>query len=109
MFINLKYCLKKYSNSEDIIDIKKYCDTSKKIDKYLRMIQDEKKFNKEQEKDFINILKESILDYIKDMHNEDYEYLAEELDVKIQNSISDKWENDEVVYYFPMHDTFITM
>ena len=48
--------------------------------------------------------------YLKDMFENEYDYLADNLTVTSVGSIKDEWLNGEVVYYFPKHrDKYITM
>lgn len=51
-------------------------DLSKEIDKYLKGLQDDIKFTTKVKQRFIDILKESILDFIKDRYSEDFDYLS---------------------------------
>lgn len=109
LFSGFSYCLNKYKidNSSEVI--RKYMDLSKEIDKYLKGLQDDIKFTTKVKQRFIDILKESILDFIKDRYSEDFDYLSKQLTITLQNNVSDHWENGETVYYFPTHDKYITM
>lgn len=108
-FSGISYCLNKYKtdNSSEIIRL--YVDLSTEIDKYLKGIQDDIKFTPKVKQRFIDILRESILDFIRDKYSADYDYLSKQLTITIQNSVTDHWENGETVYYFPTHDKYIKM
>lgn len=56
---------------------------------------------------FSDLIKESILCFIK--LKEDYEYLKENLHINIRLSITDKDQNGEVLYYFLKHKKYIIM
>ena len=109
LFSGLNYCLKKYSVDDEPETLNTYRNLSVLIETYLHKLQDEKNFTKEDKKHFIEILKESILDFIKDRYRDNLEYLSKQLTIRIQDSVTDHWENGEAVYYFPTHDKYITM
>lgn len=103
------YCLEKYSIDDDPETLNTYRKLSILIKGYLHKLKDENNFSKEDKKHLIAILKESILDFIKDNYAEDFEYLSKELIITTQKSVTDHWENGEMIYYFPTHDKYITM
>ena len=105
----IRYILEKYIPDNSKEAVAKFCEISKKIDKYVSKLASYEKFNPTEEEDFINILKESLLDYIKDHYPDDYEYLCKELKIKLLNSMTDKWENGEAVYYFTQCDTKVIL
>lgn len=79
------------------------------IDKYCKMIQDEKIFSKDTQQDFVNMLGEAFDKYIEQNYSDNAEYLKENLELEIINSVKDKWENGEVLYFFPMHEKYVIM
>lgn len=86
-----------------------YKETSILIDKYLRMIQDEKEFS-DKDKDQLKVLLEKAYNtYLTNLYSENAEYLIKSLDISLIDKVEDKWENGEVLYYFPMHDKYIVM
>lgn len=58
---------------------------------------------------FINIIKDSILAYIEEFYEEDYDYLKKKLIVSAKTILKDKNENEEVVYYLLKNKKVITM
>lgn len=109
LFSGLNYCLKKYSVDNAPETLNTYRNLSVLIENYLHKLQDEKNFTEEDKTHFIEILKESLLDFIKDRYSKDLDYLSKQLTITIQNSVTDHWENGETVYYFPTHNKYITM
>lgn len=109
LFLGMLYCLNKWKDNTNDEILKKYLDTHTEIENYLHIIQDEKQFTEIKRFRFIIILRDSIKDWLKDNYAEDYEYLSKELHIEMVSTITDRWQNGEVVYYFPTADKFITM
>lgn len=108
LFLNVKYCLEKY-RGDSKEDLTKYFELNEEIESFLRKFQDDEKLSQGEKDRFVHILRDSLTDYINDKYEEDAEYLCEELELKLQKSVTDKWENGEVVYYFTGCDKYITM
>ena len=87
------------------IYLKKY----KRADILRRKCNYDDGLNKEEQVEYISLLKESILEFIRTKYPEDLEYLEDELKITVQKSVTDHWENGEVIYYFTMHDVCIRM
>ena len=109
LFLGILYCLNKWKDNTDSEILKKYRDTQIEMQAYLHIIQDEKQFTPNKRGRFITILRDSIKDWLKDNYPDDYNYLSNNLHIEFVTSIKDKWQNDEVVYYFPTADKYITM
>lgn len=109
LMINLTYCAEKYTKDESEENIRKYVEIRKEADKYMHLICEGKVFTEDEEIGFKEMLRKSILDYVRTNYDEDYDYLSDELVITLQNSVTDHWENGEVLYYFPMHDKYIIM
>ena len=57
---------------------------------------------------FSEYVRKSILSYLRDLvSNETFEYLDKNISVSVLSTFSEKWENDEVIYYFTNADKFI--
>lgn len=107
-FYKFKFCNYNlyYKNCKDL---KEYVDKSIKSADLIRKITFETdKMTKEELKQFINIIKESIEEYLLVNYKTDYDYLVKHLKVSLLKSCSDKWENGEVVYYFINKDKYFT-
>lgn len=89
--------------------IRAYVNFTKEVDKFMDMISDEKPFTQKENDRFLELLKISIQDYLEKYCQSDFEYLSKELSIKLQKSVSDKWENGEVAYFFPLHNKLIIM
>lgn len=107
LYLMLCYVKKGLTDSEQ--DMKLYVRYSTLIDKYYKMIQDEKIFNVNDANDLCFMLKDAFNKYLEEKDFEAKEYLKENLDISIVDSVKDKWENGEVLYFFPMHDKYIIM
>ena len=86
-----------------------YKETSILIDKYLSMIQDEKEFSIEDKSQLKALIEKAFKLYLNTLYQESAEYLIKSLDISLIDKVEDKWENGEVLYYFPMHDKYIVM
>ena len=86
-----------------------YKETSILIDKYLGMIQDEKEFSIEDKSQLKALIEKAFKLYLNTLYQESAEYLIKSLDISLIDKVEDKWENGEVLYYFPMHDKYIVM
>lgn len=86
-----------------------YKETSILIDKYLSMIQDEKEFSIEDKSQLKALIEKAFKLYLNTLYQESTEYLIKSLDISLIDKVEDKWENGEVLYYFPMHDKYIVM
>lgn len=103
-FVNY-YC---YIN--DIEDVKEYRNRRISAEDLLeKAFFNEDKMVVKEVQEFENIIKESILAYIKKNEPDKYDYLKDQLYVNIRLSIRDKDENGEVVYYFLRQKRYITM
>lgn len=56
---------------------------------------------------FEGMLKLEILAWLKE-NTIKYDYLKDQLEITITNRMTSKWENGEVVYYFPSQHKYIT-
>lgn len=86
-----------------------YVENSKLFDKYLGMIQEEEQFTKKQKEQFIDLIKQNLEAYLEDNYRTEADYLIEELKVSIIKSVGDEWHNGEILFYFPMNDSYIIM
>ena len=107
LYLMLCYVKKGLTDSEQ--DMKLYVRYSTLIDKYCKMIQDEKIFNVNDANDLCFMLKDAFNKYLEEKDFKAKDYLKENLDISIVDSVKDKWENGEVLYFFPMHDKYIIM
>lgn len=105
---SVMYYLKRFEKDDDIETLKNYRKYHKLILEYTNKIS-ENTINDVEIAEFIKILKDSITDYISDKYKENLEYLSKSLNISIQKSLTDKWENGEVVYYFIRCDKYIVM
>ena len=105
----LMLCYVKEGLTDSVEDTTLYVRYSTTIDKYCKMIQDEKIFEKRLQQDLINMIGDAFNKYIDEMYSEHSKYLKENLEIEILDSVSDKWENGEVLYFFPMHNKYIIM
>ena len=102
-------CYIKEGLSESKEDTILYVRYSNTIDKYCKMIQDEKIFEKHTQQDLLNMLGDAFNKYIEENYSDTAKYLKEHLELEIIDSVNDKWENGEVLYFFPMHSKYIIM
>ena len=105
----LMLCYVKEGLTDSVEDTTLYVRYSTTIDKYCEMIQNEKIFDKKTQQDLINMIGDAFNKYIDEMYSEQAKYLKENLEIEILDSISDKWENGEVLYFFPMHNKYVIM
>lgn len=105
----LMLCYIKEGLSESKEDTILYVRYSNTIDKYCKMIQDEKIFEKHTQQDLLNMLGDAFNKYIEENYSDIAKYLKEHLELEIIDSVNDKWENEEVLYFFPMHSKYIIM
>lgn len=56
---------------------------------------------------FERLLKQEIIEWLKEVHEDD-EYIIDNLKVTITSRLISKWENGEVVYFFPSQHKYIT-
>lgn len=105
---SIMYYLKRFEKDDDIETLKNYRKYSNLIREYANKVS-ENTINDVEIAEFIKILKDSITDYISDKYKENLEYLSKSLNISIQKSLTDKWENGEVVYYFIRCDKYIVM
>lgn len=103
------YRATRLANKNDEVSLKEYVENSKSFDKYLRMIQDEESFTKQQKEQFIDLIKQNLEAYLEDNYRTEADYLIEELKVSIIKSVGDEWYNGEILFYFPMNDSYIIM
>lgn len=109
LFTGIYYSLNKMKDNNDSQMLRKHIDLHEEIDEYLHIIQDEQQFTPNKRGRFILILRNSIKDWLKDKYPDDYDYLSKELHVEFVKSVTDEWQNGEIVYYFPTADKYITM
>lgn len=107
LYLMLCYVKNGLTDSEQ--DVTLYVRYSKLIDKYCKVIQDEKILTYEDSNDLVLMLKEAFYKYLDENNFEAKDYLKENLDISIVDSVKDKWENGEVLYFFPMHEKYIIM
>lgn len=107
LYLMLGYVKKGLTDSEH--DMTLYVRYSTLIDKYCKMIQDGKVFIINDANDLVFMLKDAFSKYLDEINFEAKDYLKENLDISIVDSVRDKWENGEVLYFFPMHDKYIIM
>ena len=107
LYLMLGYVKKGLTDSEH--DMTLYVRYSTLIDKYCKMIQDGKPFIINDANDLVFMLKDAFSKYLDEINFEAKDYLKENLDISIVDSVKDKWENGEVLYFFPMHDKYIIM
>lgn len=107
LYLMLCYVKNGLTDSEQ--DVTLYVRYSKLIDKYCKVIQDEKILTYEDSNDLVLMLKDAFYKYLDENNFEAKDYLKENLDISIVDSVKDKWENGEVLYFFPMHDKYIIM
>ena len=107
----LRWANKELGDKEDPTtdELLLYKETSILIDKYLRMIQDEKEFSIEDKSQLKALIERAFKLYLNTLYQESAEYLIKSLDISLIDKVEDKWENGEVLYYFPMHDKYIVM
>ena len=105
----LMLCYVKEGLTDSVEDTTLYVRYSTIIDKYCKMIQDEKIFDKKTQQDLINMVGDAFNKYIDEMYSEQAKYLKENLEIEILDSVNDKWENGEVLYFFPMHNKYVIM
>lgn len=95
-------------NTETVEGLKEYRDRKIEAEDLLEKIfYHEKEVTEKELEIFKNIIKESILAYLK--LSSDYEYLKDRIEISIKKSIEDLDENGEVVYYFLKHKKYIVM
>lgn len=107
LYLMLCYVKNGLTDSEQ--DVTLYVRYSKLIDKYCKVIQDEKILTYEDSNDLVLMLKDAFYKYLDENNFEAKDYLKENLDISIVDSVKDKWENGEVLYFFPMHEKYIIM
>lgn len=107
LYLMLCYVKNGLTDSEQ--DVTLYVRYSKLIDKYCKVIQDEKILTYEDSNDLIFMLKDAFYKYLDENNFEAKDYLKENLDISIVDSVKDKWENGEVLYFFPMHNKYVIM
>ena len=105
----LMLCYIKEGLSESKEDTILYVRYSNTIDKDCKMIQDEKIFEKHTQQDLLNMLGDAFNKYIEENYSDTAKYLKEHLELEIIDSVNDKWENGEVLYFFPMHSKYTIM
>ena len=103
----LMLCYVKEGLTDSVEDTTLYVRYSTIIDKYCKMIQDEKIFDKKTQQDLINMVGDAFNKYIDEMYSEQAKYLKENLEIEILDSVNDKWENGEVLYFFTMHNKYV--
>lgn len=106
-----------YSTIDDYIEFKD------NVTKYDEMSNNDPK-RKELKQKLINIIKQVFKNYINSIKpnskwqtdginaedlNDSKQYIFENIKIDIVNSISDKWQNGEVVYYFTSNQKYLTM
>lgn len=90
-----------YRAVRKIDDLKEYKDRNVEAEELLqKAVFNQNKMTMGEVGRFLDIIKESILDYIKEFYSEQYEYLSKQLKVMVRFQITDKNENGEVLYYF---------
>lgn len=107
----LKYIAKSITRKEDPSneELIEYRAISIQCDDFLDKIMKNKPFSEEEKTAFYQLLNRSYDYYLKSLYPEDYKYLTENKDLSIINSVEDKDENGEVLYYFPINNTYIIM
>ena len=106
-FTRFKFCNYNYyyKNCKDLTE---YRDKSIESEDLLKkVIFESSKLTEEDKSRFVDIIKESIKEWLKVNYNEDYNYLIKNLDVSYRNVCTDDDENGEVVYYFTNKDILI--
>lgn len=102
------YRMTRLANKDDNESIKEYVDNSKLQDQLLYKLSDEKEFTNTEKALLITLLNKSIKAYIEDnTSKENAEYLINNLDISLQETIDSKFENDEVLYYFPIINKYV--
>lgn len=95
-------------NTDTEKEAKEYIEKHNKAEELLeKAFYKENEMNMKELKEFSDLIKESILDFIK--LKEDYEYLKKKLTINIRLSIIDKDQNQEVLYYFLRQKKYIIM
>lgn len=94
-------------------NVRKYDEMSKDNPERKELKQKLVKTIKQRFKDYINSIKQNSNWQTDGMNAEDLidskQYIFENIRVNIVNSISDKWQNGEVVYYFTSNQKYLTM
>ena len=92
-------------------EIRKTCDEIHKHEDLMRLINPncDKKLNEEEQNLIISYLKEKFKKYINGLDKEERtkEYLIKHLEIKIQKSFTDKWENGEAFYWLQHSGTIV--
>lgn len=102
--------LKLSRNSKDYY--KKWKDISLEREEFLNLLYKcvENKINEEEQEKLLKYLKKVFLLYIKATTNDDdYNYIKNNIIIRLNKTIDDKWQNDEVVYYFISNEKYITL
>ena len=103
------YRTTRLANKDGGISLKEYVENSKLFDKYLGMIHDEEQFTEQQKEQFIDLIKQNLEACLEDNYKTEADYLIKELKVTTIKSIGDEWHNGEILFYFPMNDSYIIM
>lgn len=107
------FCLYSYYRTHRLVDtdepekIKEYIEDAKDMDKFLKRMQNEDEFTANDKGRLVRLLLRNIRAYIEDYQVEQGEYLCKELSVEIVESVDSKYENSEVLYYFPILEQYI--
>lgn len=83
----------------------KMCEVANKFNGYI--INGANKITYADKRTFERLLKQEIIEWLKEVHEDD-EYIIDNLKVTITSRLISKWENGEVVYFFPSQHKYIT-
>lgn len=93
-------------NKDDFEEMSKWIENYKKINEILNP-NNNKKLTLEDKELIITKIKESFSEFIKENKPDSFKYLTENVEVSIINSMTDRWENGEVWYWFQHSNSFI--
>lgn len=99
-------------NRDDKNYYSKYKEISLEAEKFKNLLWKcmENTISKEEQKYFLEYLKKIFLYYIKSTKDTDnYKYIEDNINIRLNKTISDKWQNDEIVYYFISCEKYITL
>ena len=104
----IRYKLKLYKSKEDA---RKYVELDTEIENLIRkfVFGTDTNITKEDKKQFLKILKDTLDCYLYFEYTEDYDYLKKNLKLSFVQTIKDEDMNGEVIYYFLKHKRRINM
>lgn len=99
-----------YYGLDDIKDLKEYKDKRIQAEEVLeKAVYHSDEMTDEEKKIFIDRIIDSLKVTVTKYYGGHLRDLVKKIDVKIVSSVEDKWENNEVVYYFLSKQKYIEM